>query len=149
MKYLWVTSIVARLQCKIISDYGIYHSFPKLERNLLSFCSLTGSNISNEGASALAGALQVNENILTLKWVHLLSAQILLWRKVATAKVFYTQWGTVTDIMPATPRSQCIPLHQGCDQLGRCPADGLLVGSAKCLCQPLLVGDWTRSCWGT
>jgi len=51
-------------------DYGIYHSFPKLERKcevLVSFCSLSRSNISSEGASALAGALQVNQSLQTLK----------------------------------------------------------------------------------
>ena len=33
------------------------------------FCSLCENNISNEGASTLAGALQVNQNLQTLEWV--------------------------------------------------------------------------------
>jgi len=62
--------------------------------------------------------------------------------EIATARYFYTQQGIVSDTMSATPWSQdgeqCIPLHQGCCQPGRCPADRLaglwgLTVKAQCL----------------
>ena len=70
---LWVTSsreTAKLLLHEIIYVYGIYPSFPKLEKKseiLLSFCSLSGNNVSSEGATALAGALQVNQSLQTLK----------------------------------------------------------------------------------
>jgi len=52
----------------LVSGVGI--TYTVLRENVdhfLSFCSLFETRISNEGASALAGALQVNQSLLTLE----------------------------------------------------------------------------------
>lgn len=70
---LWITSsreTAKLLLHEIVYAYGIYPSFPKLAKKseiLVSFCSLSGNISSNEGAYALAGALQVNRCLQTLK----------------------------------------------------------------------------------
>ena len=54
--------------------------------------------------------------------------QIPLWWKIATAKSFVLSNGIVTDNVCHSSRAwmvQCIPLHQGYCQPGRCPADRL------------------------
>ena len=67
--------------------------------------------------------------------------------EIATARSFILNRDIVTDIMSATPWSQdgvqCIPLHQGCCQPGRYPANRLadlwgLTVKAQCLsaCMP-------------
>ena len=50
----------------------------RYQQNDFSFtlCSLFRSQISNEGAFALAGALQVNQSLQTLKWVQTLRVLI-------------------------------------------------------------------------
>jgi len=60
--------------------------------------------------------------------------------EIATARSFILNRGIATDTMSATPLEpgslQCIPLHQGCCQPGRCPVDGL-------------VGLWGLTGWHT
>jgi len=59
---------------EIIYDCGIYLSLNWRENVgyffFFSLCSLSENQISKEGAFALAGALQVNQSLQTLKWVQ-------------------------------------------------------------------------------
>ena len=79
---------------------------------------LTSQNVQTK--FVLAG---LDSNSICIVAGHL--QQALHWSEVATAR-FHSERGIVTDIMPAKspePGSvQCIPLDQGCSQLGWCIA---------------------------
>ena len=72
----------------------------RYQQNDFSFtlCSLFRSQISNEGAFALAGALQVNHSLQTLEWVRVLISSLVIyqefpnWRETVNV---YLEWPVI------------------------------------------------------